>query len=311
MRLSSNLKQDFDWWEANITNTVNPIRQKDYALEIFSDASLTGWGAACNNEVTYGAWSEAESKAHINYLELLAAFFALQCFASSKQDCEILLRIDDTTVIAYINRMGGIQHPKLSSIARKIWQWCENRKLWITASYFASKENTEADRGSRIVNIDTEWELAAWAFDSIVRNFSEPDIDLFASWVNTKCEMYCLWHRDPGAYCIDAFTISWTNLKFYAFPPFALILRVLKKIQMDQAQGVLIVPDLRSQPWFPLWKSLLVARPLYFKPNKSLLLSVCRKMHHPLEEKLVLIAGKLSGRPSEDRTLTKTRRISS
>lgn len=173
MKLPSILNRNFDWWEAAIMKAANPIRLQKYALEIFSDASLTGWGAACNGETTHGEWCGSELKEHINYLELLAALFALQCFASSKQDCEILLRIDNTTAIAYINRMGGMKYPKLNSIARVIWQWCESRNLWITASYIASKDNVEADRGSRIINTDTEWELAPWAFDIVVQNFGD------------------------------------------------------------------------------------------------------------------------------------------
>lgn len=74
MSLSTVLKQDFDWWEAAIVEAVNPVKQQNYALEIFLDASLTGWGAACGGETTHGAWNESEAVAHINYLELLAAF---------------------------------------------------------------------------------------------------------------------------------------------------------------------------------------------------------------------------------------------
>lgn len=100
---------------------------------------------------------------------------------------------------------------------------------------------------------------------------------------------------------VDAFTLVWTKLDFYAFPPFALILRLLKKIQANQAEGVLIVPDWKSQPWFPLWKAMLVAPPIYFKPNKAILLSFCRKKYHPLAEKMTLMAGKLSGKRLENR----------
>ncbi|XP_057338526.1 uncharacterized protein LOC130676391 [Microplitis mediator] len=237
MKLSACLTTDLNWWQNNILISVNPIRQQHYKLEIFTDASLTGWGAACNNELTNGAWYGEELNYSINHLELIAAYFGLQCFAEDKRDCEILLRIDNTTAISYINRMGGIQYPNLNAIARKIWQWCEQRNLWITASYIASKENIEADYGSRIVNPDTEWELADWAFQRIVKKFGTPEIDLFASRTNRKCEKFCSWHRDPDAYCVDAFTMVWADLKFYAFPPFSLILRTLKKIEADQAQG--------------------------------------------------------------------------
>lgn len=38
------------------------------------------------------------------HLEIIAAFLALKCYASSHKNCKILVRVDDTTVISYINR---------------------------------------------------------------------------------------------------------------------------------------------------------------------------------------------------------------
>jgi len=117
-------------------------------------------------------------------LELLAAFFALRCFTSELSNKEILLRLDNTTAICYINRAGSKQFPHLGNLARKIWQWCESRKIWIRASYIASKENVEADAAFRITNIDTEWELAKAYFKEIVEAFGKFSIDLFASRIN-------------------------------------------------------------------------------------------------------------------------------
>lgn len=88
--------------------STNPIRDGKYLLEIYSDASLTGWGASCNGEKTGGFWDTEEAKNHINYLELLAALNGLKCFANSLYEKELLLRIDNTTAIAYINRYGGV-----------------------------------------------------------------------------------------------------------------------------------------------------------------------------------------------------------
>ena len=39
---------------------------------------------------------------------------------------------------------------------------------------------------------------------------------------------------DPTAEAIDAFTLNWHTLKFYAFPPFSIMPKVLKKIQTDK-----------------------------------------------------------------------------
>lgn len=99
-------------------------------------------------------------------MELKAAFFALRCFALDLADSNVLLRIDNTTAISYINRFGSVQHPLLSDIARGTWRWCESRKIFIFASYIASIENIIADT-ERFSNTDTEWTLSDQIFIQI------------------------------------------------------------------------------------------------------------------------------------------------
>ncbi|XP_063915050.1 uncharacterized protein LOC135131313 [Zophobas morio] len=226
MIIHSYVKKDLEWWLKNIPVAKNPIRSLNYRLEIFSDASLTGWGAHCNGENTHGFWSQEEKRLHINQLEIIAAFLALKCFAREVQNCEILHRIDNTTAISYINRMGGVQYVELNQRAKDIWTWCEKRRIWIFASYIPSRENTDADRESRRVNVDTEWELGAPFFQTIVERWGFPEIDLFASRSNAKTEVFCSWKRDPEARYIDAFTVNWSKYLFYAFPPFAMVAKV-------------------------------------------------------------------------------------
>ena len=59
----------------------------------------------CNlSEHEYGrSWTRQERMSHINILKLKAAFLALQTFAARFSNCHILLLIDNTTAIAYIN----------------------------------------------------------------------------------------------------------------------------------------------------------------------------------------------------------------
>lgn len=143
--------------------------------------------------------------------------------------------MDNATAISYVNKIGGVQHPNLHRIAKEIWQWCEAKNIWIVASYIKSEDNVEADRKSRIRNIDTEWELTGYAFSRAVKAFEYPEIDLFASRCNTKCKKFFAWENDPEALAVDAFTRNWHSLGlFWAFPPFTLILRVLKKIEADR-----------------------------------------------------------------------------
>lgn len=297
MSLKSYLSHDLSWWCDIKSKSYNDILKGTYQLEIFTDSSLTGWGAACNGEITRGHWSADESQRHINYLELAAAFLGLQSFCKHSHNINVLLRIDNTTAISYINRMGGVQYPHLNEITRKIWQWCEQKRIFIFASYIKSSENIDADRASRYTNVDTEWELNHKCFQKITWAFGQPDIDLFASRLNKKCEQYVSWKRDPHAYEIDAFTISWRDRFFYAFPPFALILKCVSKIAEDEATGIIIVPYWPAQPWFPKFLSLVRSEIIYFKPNKNLLLSPSRG-RHPLWPSLTLACAVLCGKPT-------------
>lgn len=299
LNLPDNLQEDLHWWKNNLLVAVNPIRQQNFNLEIYTDASTSGWGAACGSETTGGFWSSSERSSHINCLELLAIYFGLKSFANNKKNCDILVRVDNTTAISYVNRMGGVQYPHLNSIAKKIWNWCEERKIHIFASYIRSSLNVEADRESRNLNVDTEWELGSREFNNITLNFGVPSIDLFASRTNTKCPLYMSWKRDPFAYNIDAFTLDWSKFFFYAFPPFALILKTLNKIVFDKATGIVVVPHWPSQPWYPLFRSLCVEKILIFPPSKNLLTSPFRSTH-PLHRHLSLAACVLSGKDSGD-----------
>lgn len=74
--------------------------------------------------------------------------------------------MDNTIVLAYTNQIGGIQYSTLNRLIRNIWQWCQEREIWIV-SYIPSRENT--DRESKRTNIDTEWELVNFAFKQIVK----------------------------------------------------------------------------------------------------------------------------------------------
>ncbi|XP_074107699.1 uncharacterized protein LOC141532965 [Cotesia typhae] len=94
IKITNSIMEDLIWWKINLLTGSNPIRTQNYKITISSDASRSGWGAESNLEVTHGFWSQKDKKFHINYLELLAAFFALKCFASNLSNCEILMRID-------------------------------------------------------------------------------------------------------------------------------------------------------------------------------------------------------------------------
>ncbi|KAJ8983153.1 hypothetical protein NQ317_016252 [Molorchus minor] len=106
------------------------------------------------------------------------------------------------------------------------------------ATYIASKESTVADEQSRMLYIDSECSLNNNIYLKTASVFGKPDIDLFASRLNNKCDDYVSWMQDQGAVKSDAFAMMWDkSLNFYTFPPFAIIGRILKKIVEDRSMG--------------------------------------------------------------------------
>ncbi|KAJ8910470.1 hypothetical protein NQ315_015604 [Exocentrus adspersus] len=122
-------------------------------LEIYTDACLTGWGVSCKGETACGQWDMQEQKYNINCLELLASFFGLKCFASQCSKINILLRVDNTTAISYLNRMRGVKNVQFYALTRKIWQLNGARKneakylgIWLDGHLCYKRHITEAGR---------------------------------------------------------------------------------------------------------------------------------------------------------------------
>ena len=102
------------------------IFQGEPDIIIFSDASLSGWGAVCNGVTARGPWSAKDVSRHINELELLAAYFALQWFTASSANIVVSLQMDNSTAVCYVNKGGGTRSKSLSLLAGLISSWCES-----------------------------------------------------------------------------------------------------------------------------------------------------------------------------------------
>ena len=104
-----------------------------------------------------------------------------------------------------------------------------------------------------MLNQDTEWLLNPDILsDALDRLDIKPEIDLFASRLNHQFSRYISYKPDLDAEAVNAFTMSWSDVIFCAFPPFCIIPSVLQKIIKDRARGILVVPDWPSQPWYPI-----------------------------------------------------------
>lgn len=312
MTLSDKAKSDILWWLENALFDKRKINHGVILKEIRTDASNLGWGAFCEGVSTGGRWSPAESKLHINALELLAVSLGLKALFDKDMNCHIKVLSDNTTTVAYLRNMGGSHSDNCNNITRTIWEWCKCRSIWITPAHIPGAKNIEADLASRVFNDQTEWKLDHSILSNVFDLFGKPNIDLFASRLNHQLPLYVSWIPDPNAMSVDAFTLEWTNDYYYSFPPFSLVARVLQKIEKDQAEMLLICPHWTTQSWFPKLLRLLVQDPVLLPAQQQIVfLPFNMEREHPLKDHLQLMACRLSGKALQTRAYQKELKKSS
>ena len=164
----------------------------------------------------------------------------------------IRIMSDNTTAIAYINNMGGICSLECDEIVKSIWLYCKSIDAHLSTAFMPGNLNI-TDKKSRVFFSEaTEWQLNPRIFQQITNTYFLPNVDLFASRLNHQLPIYVSWHPDPNAFAVDAFFINWTSEKYYIFPPFSIIRRVIKKIRVESTRCILIVPDWPSHVGYPL-----------------------------------------------------------
>lgn len=113
-------------------------------------------------------------------------------------------------------------------------------------------------RGTSVV-----WQLNRMVCQTLFNLLERPWIDLFANKGNNQLPTYCTWGPDPMAFATDAMTISWNMMSAYAFPPLAMIPRVLDKlIRSKNCRVLLIAPYWPRQMWFPRLLTLKTGEPV-------------------------------------------------
>jgi len=291
MQLSNESKNDIYWWKTTVLESFDFIKLNNPNYVISTDASLKGWGAKFENVTTGGLFTQAEKTLHINVLELKAIHLGLKSLCRDLKGTHIKVLSDNSTSVFCINNMGSCASMSCDFETKMIWNWAIERNIWISASHIPGSQNTEADKESRKNETYTEWKLNENIFSEIISNFEfQPNIDLFASRINKQLSCFVSYRPDPEATHINSFTIDWSNLEIYAFPPFSCIGKVLQKIIHDKAKGIIVVPNWPTQPWYSLL--LDVTSNYFIIPHSShqLYLPNQPSLQHPLHKSLELMA---------------------
>ncbi len=242
---------------------------------VTTDASTLGWGAVCEGMPASGRWSEPQIRWHINRLELEAVFLALKEFRAQLERQHVLIRTDNTSVVSYINRQGGIRSKALCEQAAILLLWVDSRLLSIRATHIPGLLNRGVDMLSTRRIPQGEWRLHPESVQMIWNLYGKAEVDLFATSENAHCPLFFSLSHSP---------LEGDAARLYAFPPIKILPLVLCKIREERASVILIAPNWPSQPWFPDLTELLIAPPWPIPVRRDMLSQADGSVWHPNPE---------------------------
>ena len=138
-------------------------------------------------------------------------------------------------------QQGGTHSVEMCALLWKIMTWLHHYQITLKARHIPGCLNVMADLLSRWNQVQsTEWSLL-W----FTRH-----VKLFAIRLNNKVPLYVSPVPDQNAWDIDALNINWLGLTAYAYPPMALLYRVIQKIRQWDCLIIVIAPGWPGMPCF-------------------------------------------------------------
>lgn len=120
------------------------------------------------------------SFSHIIFLELSALSLARRCFWFL-QGNHVLLGPNNTMMVSYINRQGGVRSHCLHSLVHRMILLSSDRFLSLRVMHIPGTINAGTDILSRGAPVYGEWSLHPAVVEQIWPRFGRASVDLFAS----------------------------------------------------------------------------------------------------------------------------------
>ena len=250
--LTEGSRADLEWWLSALRHWNGAVAMPLPSDSVLTtDASLTGWGSTFQGLRARGDWTMEQASRHSNVRELTAVLLSLRAFLAQLKGRSVLLRSDNATVVASINRLVG-KSRALNELVRQIFLLCHEHGITLRALWIPGVSNTEADELSRRPD-PNDWIVSPVAFAMIDLKFGPHTVDRMASCVNTKLVRFNARLHDPAAEAVNCFAQDWLGENNYV---------VLQHVIKCRAVATLVAPVWPSAWWWGLLSQLSISRPL-------------------------------------------------
>ena len=256
VKLTKEAKENMSWWRSPThLNKWVPVRQPQPSIIIHTDASTHGWGASCDDWTLKGSWDLKDSQCHINILEMRAVELTLQMRATQLKGAVVCFRIDNLSVVYYLNKQGGTRSAFLLQVTKRVLRLAQQYNITIQAVHIKGELNVLADMLSRHeIVLKNEWRLSEETFRWVSQTspWGPPTLELFANRLNRHLSRYMSPCEDGQAVATDALLSRWPQEVCYAFPPTTILSRVVTKILQEKPKRLLLIaPWWPAKSWFP------------------------------------------------------------
>jgi hypothetical protein len=267
-------------WARNGSPIVPESRRLQGSVQSDAATESSGWGGTLTmvgrpTLSTRGHFTESERSLHINALELLGCWYTIRSLLPLAvpqhqwHDVHLSCELDSVVAIKYAT-VACSRSIKMSKVGARFFDWRERTKLQMSCRHLRGIYNVEADALSRQEWGAVEWRLDPGFLHRILKHWRcRIRRDLFASRQNTQSPCYFSWEHDFEAVGVDSLAHHWKwRDTSYAYPPAALLQRVLQKVIYEEvADLVLITPLFPSATWWPTLLQVSTTPPLVF-PRK-------------------------------------------
>ena len=195
-----------------------------------------------------GDWNEHEQGTSSTWRETEAVSRLIRSHVDVLKDSVIKVFSDNKNVKSVL--MSGSTKPDIQNIAINLNNFCDKENITLRPEWIPRKDNEKADYLSRCKDSD-DWEISPVLFQSLDSQWGIYTVDRFASHLNNKCKRFNSRWWVPGTEAVDALLQFWGRDLNWLVPPPRLIAKCFDKMQSEEANGTMVIPQWKSSPFWP------------------------------------------------------------